>query len=382
MRIAFHAPLKPPDHPVPSGDRRMARLLIAALSAAGHAVTLASRFSNREGAGDPAAQERLAATGARLAECYLQRVRHHPEARPDLWFSYHLYYKAPDWIGPMIARALDIPYVIAEASLAQKRRSGPWDLGHRATEAALAQAAAVIGLNSADREGVLPALASPSRWIAFKPFLDRVPFDAALVERDATRSMLVRRWRLDPQQPWLVAAAMMRADVKLESYRVLGRALARCGDRPFQLLVVGDGPARGEVEAALAPLGSRVIFLGALDETAVPPVLAAADLCAWPAVGEAYGMALLEAQAAGLPVIAGRSGGVGDIVDSGITGLLTEAGDAAGFAAATQALLDDPARRVRFGRAARVKIAAEHDLAAAAARLEGLLRALVPASVP
>ncbi|WP_035670480.1 hypothetical protein [Azospirillum brasilense] len=42
MRIAFYAPLKSPTHPVPSGDRRMARLLMAALERAGHAVTLAS----------------------------------------------------------------------------------------------------------------------------------------------------------------------------------------------------------------------------------------------------------------------------------------------------------------------------------------------------
>jgi hypothetical protein len=44
MRIAFYAPMKPPDHPVPSGDRRMSRLLIAALGRAGHEVELASRL--------------------------------------------------------------------------------------------------------------------------------------------------------------------------------------------------------------------------------------------------------------------------------------------------------------------------------------------------
>src|SRR3546814_1683340 len=45
--------------------------------------------------------------------------------RPQLWFTYHLYYKAPDWIGPKVARALRIPYVVAEASVAYKRASGP-----------------------------------------------------------------------------------------------------------------------------------------------------------------------------------------------------------------------------------------------------------------
>jgi hypothetical protein len=58
MRIAFYAPLKPPDHPVVSGDRAMARALIAALRAGGQEVMLASRFRTRD-AGDPERQKRI-----------------------------------------------------------------------------------------------------------------------------------------------------------------------------------------------------------------------------------------------------------------------------------------------------------------------------------
>ena len=58
MRVAFYAPMKPPDHPVPSGDRRMAALLMQALSLAGHEVELSSRLRSRDGAGDPARQAR------------------------------------------------------------------------------------------------------------------------------------------------------------------------------------------------------------------------------------------------------------------------------------------------------------------------------------
>ena len=65
MRIAFYAPLKPPDHPVPSGDRRMAQLFLAALRGAGHEPVLASRFRSFEGRGDPARQARLAAARAK-----------------------------------------------------------------------------------------------------------------------------------------------------------------------------------------------------------------------------------------------------------------------------------------------------------------------------
>jgi glycosyltransferase involved in cell wall biosynthesis len=382
MRIAFYAPLKPPDHPVPSGDRRMARLLMTALAAAGQEPVLAARLRSRDGAGDPERQARLSALGARLAERYLRRVAARPSLRPDLWLTYHLYYKAPDWIGPRVASALRIPYVVAEASLARKRSGGRWDLGHRATVDALQRADRVIGLNSADREGVLEALAGPERWTALPPFLDTAPFEAAVAARPSARAQLAERWQLDPALPWLTTVAMMRADVKLDSYRLLGAALARCLDRPFQLLIAGDGPARAQVAAALAPLGARARLVGCLDEGAVPALLAASDLYVWPAIGEAYGLAILEAQAAGLSVVAGRSGGIGDIVADGTTGTLTPAGDIAAFAAATAALLDDPERRARMGGAARRKVAASHDLATAARRLDAVLRELVPVPAP
>src|SRR5262249_36968065 len=153
MRIAFYAPLKPPDHPVPSGDRRMARLLMAALEAAGHEPVLAARLRSRDGTGNAPRQARLPALGANPAQRFVSRVAARPDLRPDLWLTYHVYYKAPDWIGPRVAEALRISYVVAEASLAEKRRDGPWQIGHRATAEAIRLADRVIGLNSADREG-------------------------------------------------------------------------------------------------------------------------------------------------------------------------------------------------------------------------------------
>jgi glycosyltransferase involved in cell wall biosynthesis len=380
MRIAFYAPLKPPDHPVPSGDRRMARLLMAALVAAGHEPALAARFRSRDGRGDPARQARLRAIGTQLADRYLRRVTAHPDERPHLWLTYHLYYKAPDWIGPRVASALGVPYVVAEASLAEKRRGGPWDLGHQATRDALARADRVIGLSTADREGVLDAIASPDRWVALRPFLDPATFEAAALTREPSRADLAKRWRLDPALPWLVSVAMMRADVKRDSYQLLGAALARVRDRRFQHLVAGDGPARTEVAAALKPLGKRARFLGALAEDAIPALLAASDLFVWPAIGEAYGLAILEAQAAGLAVVAGGSGGVGDIVSNGATGIVTPVGDAGAFASAVAALIDDPEERRRMGAAARRKVLAEHGLAGAARQLDAVLRELIPAA--
>jgi len=360
MRIAFYAPLKPPDHKTPSGDRRVARLLVKALRLAGHRPFVASRLRSFDATG--AGQQRMAARAGRFADRLIARYRLRPEEAPGLWFTYHLYYKAPDWLGPAVSRALAIPYVVAEASVAMKRAAGPWAAGHRAVTEALRQASLVIGLNPADREGVQPFVASGA-WAELPPFI------ATALYRPAARTA---------GPPRLVAVAMMRTGDKLASYRVLGTALARLLDLDWTLEVIGDGPARGEVAAALAPLGSRVRFVGEAGEAEVAARLAAADLFVWPAINEAYGMALLEAQACGLPVVAGRSGGVGAVVADGASGLLVPPGDPVAFAAAVRRLLVDPTRRARLGAAARAKVEREHDLATASRRLAAMLDSLQP----
>jgi glycosyltransferase involved in cell wall biosynthesis len=379
MRIAFYAPLKPPFHPVASGDRTMARLLIEALRRSGHEVAVAAALRSRDGTGDPVRQARLRDLGGRLAARFVRHSARVPAARPDLWFTYHLYYKAPDWLGPRVADALAIPYVVAEASVAGKRSGGAWRLGHDAVVAALGRADAVIGLNSADRAAVLPALAVPERYHAMRPFIATAPFAAAAASRAAQREELAARHGIDPAVPWLVAVAMMRAGDKLASYRLLAAALTRSCDLPWQLLIVGDGPARGDVEAAFALLADRIAWLGRIEGPALAGVLGAGDLMAWPAINEAYGMALLEAQAAGLPVLAGASGGVADIVADGVTGRLVPAGDAAAFAAALAELLAFPARLRELGAEAAARAAADHDIAGAAQRLDGILRGVAGA---
>jgi hypothetical protein len=372
MRIAFYAPLKPPTHPVPSGDRRMARLLMAALSRANHRVDVASRFRSRDGAGDPARQQALADLGRHMASRLVRQYQTRADDElPDLWFTYHLYYKAPDWLGPSVAEALDIPYVVAEASHANKRTAGPWAIGHAGAAAAIARAEAIISLNPNDMVGLAGVTRRDAILVMLKPFLDGADFAAAANRRASLRAELAKRFGLDTGVPWLLTVAMMRPGDKLASYQVLASALSTLRDRAWQLLIVGDGPARAEVEAALATLGrGRVHFAGARLPEELPNLYAPADLLIWPAINEAYGMTLLEAQAAGVPVIAGASGGVPTIVAAERTGLLPPPGDAAAFAAAVRLLLDDPARRQQMGETARELVAEDHDIGTAARILD------------
>lgn len=375
MRIAFHAPLKPPDHPVPSGDRLVARLLMAALVRGGHEVELAARLRTWDGAGDATREARIRDIGAHMAARLVRRYRAAPPAtRPQAWFTYHLYHKAPDWLGPPVADALDIPYLVAEASIANKQAAGPWRMGHEAAIKAVARADAVISLNAADEDGLRPWVADQGQLHRLAPFLDPAPFTAAHGARAAHRAALARSHDLDPMRPWLATVAMMRTGDKLRSYMLLAGALSRLTERPWHLLVAGDGPARAEVERVLSPLGrDRVRFVGRLEEAALPGFYAAADLYVWPAVREAFGMAFLEAQASGCPVVAGAEGGVPGIVHDGETGLLTPPKDVPAFANAVARLLDDNGFRRRAGANAMRRAAADHGIDGAARALGAIV---------
>lgn len=377
MRIAFYAPMKAPDDPTPSGDRLVARLLMQALELAGHSVQVVSRFSSRDGSGDYMRQVRLRDVGVTTGTRLIQRAEMlRPELRPAMWFTYHLYHKSPDWLGPGYCQAMGIPYVVAEASYAPKQAGGPWDMGHNAVAEALSRASLVVGLNSVDRACVEPLLPNADSYLQLRPFIDPEPYATAYGRRESARSVLARRFNIDPGRPWLVAVAMTRYGDKLDSYRQLGQALALLGEQEFQLIIAGDGEARNEVLTAMRPLGSRLTPLGRVAPETIPVLYSAADLCVWPAVNEAYGMAMLEAHAAGLPVVSSRTGGVPDIVEHEHTGLLVEPGDVAGFAEAVRSLLVDPHRRRAMGQAAFIKIGQQHNIGDAALVLDKALKQL------
>lgn len=375
-RLAFYAPLKPPNHGNPSGDRLIAQRLMHTLGLAGFEVTLASQFRSYDRAGDARRQARVQQVGQRLAQRLIRRYLELPESqRPQIWFTYHLYHKAPDWIGPLVADALSIPYVIAEASYAGKQAGGRWDLGFNASREAIQRADLILSLNPSDEGGIHDAR-SDAPLAYLPPYLDRAPHARA----EHSRLQLAQQFNLNPDIPWLIAVGMMRPGDKATSYKLLAQSLMHSKQHRRQVILVGDGRAEEEVKQAFAPL-PQVCMTGRLTPDTLIPLLKAADLMVWPAVNEAFGMALLEAQAAGTWVIAGNEGGVSSVVSEGNSGTLVPPRDPGALARAIDQLLEQPEQLAVLGEKARNWCLAHHSESQAEASLRSLLFPLLKPSL-
>jgi glycosyltransferase involved in cell wall biosynthesis len=142
-------------------------------------------------------------------------------------------------------------------------------------------------------------------------------------------------------------------------------------------LVVGDGERRAELEGLAADLGlgARVRFLGWRAD--LDRLYADLDVVVLTSKNEGSPVALIEAMAAGRPVVSTRAGGVEDVVSDGETGRLVPVGDAAAVARAIVDLLDDPVRAASLGAAARAAVVARFGSARLLADLDGLYRRLL-----
>lgn len=270
----------------------MARALLAALAQMGAQVDLASRLCSRDGTGDAQMQADLMAQAQGLVPQITAMGR---TAGWQAWITYHSYYKAPDLIGPAVSRALGIPYLLVEATRARKRLGGPWDAFARVAEAACDAADVVFYLTQRDRTALQKYAPAGQQLMHLRPFL---PLSDLPPMATGTN---------------LLAVGMMRAAAKLPSYALIAQTLALVPDAP-QLEIAGDGPARAQVEEVMAPLGSRVTFLGRLEPAALQEAYVRAGTLIWPGVDEAFGMTYLEAHAHGLPVIAQDRDGVRDVL--------------------------------------------------------------------
>jgi glycosyltransferase involved in cell wall biosynthesis len=170
----------------------------------------------------------------------------------------------------------------------------------------------------------------------------------------------------------VVAGTVGRLSPEKGGVDLLIRAMAslRAEYPQVRLVVVGDGPLRPQLESMAGEVGLPVIFTGT--RTDVPRLLGAIDLFVLPSLLEAMPIALLEAMAMRLPVVATRVGGVPEIVRDGIDGLLVAPGSAAALHAAIGQLVGSPALRCRLGEAAQARVLSRFTIEGMVKRVEGI----------
>jgi glycosyltransferase involved in cell wall biosynthesis len=214
--------------------------------------------------------------------------------------------------------------------------------------AAFRRADAVVAVSGASAERLAELARIPREAVRVLPNgIDLAAFDGAGPEiRAAARRALA----VAPADALVLVPAVLREgkghDVLLEAVPAL---LARVPSA--RVIVAGGGEREAQLRGRARPLGDAVRFLGPRED--MRELLAACDVVALPSLAEAQPTALMEAAAAGRPVVATRVGGVPEVVADGRSGILVPPRDAGALAEALAALLADPARARAYGECAR-----------------------------
>jgi glycosyltransferase involved in cell wall biosynthesis len=200
-----------------------------------------------------------------------------------------------------------------------------------------------------------------------------------IVARAPTPGRDVRReLGIAADAPVVGSVGTLRAEKRFDVFlRAVAQLVARFPD--LRVLVVGEGRERGRLEALAAqlPIADAALFLGARSD--VPDVLQAIDVAVNCSDFEGSPLSVLEYMEAARPVVATRVGGVPDLIDDGVHGLLVPRRDPAALAAAVEALLTNPERRLTMGAAGRERRRAQFDLDKTVARVEELYERLYAA---
>jgi glycosyltransferase involved in cell wall biosynthesis/predicted metal-dependent phosphoesterase TrpH len=199
---------------------------------------------------------------------------------------------------------------------------------------------------------------------------------------DPSRRDLGLREELGGGRKLLLYAGRVSREKGLEGLAAGYLSLKRRRD-DVHLVVAGDGPYRRGLERVL---GDKATFTGFLSGEELARLYASCDLFVFPSTTDTLGRAVVEAQASGLPAVVYGTGGPRECIRPGASGLVVRSGDGAGFFAAVEELLDDPARRRRMGEEAREFAAGLsweavlEDLVELHAAVAGLRPELEPAS--
>ncbi|MFQ3648473.1 MAG: glycosyltransferase family 1 protein [Anaerolineae bacterium] len=157
------------------------------------------------------------------------------------------------------------------------------------------------------------------------------------------------RYRLSdghPDAPLLLYVGRLSAEKQVSHLRAVLDAIPEA-----RLAIVGDGPERHALEEHFA--GRSVHFAGYMQGEQLSQAYASADIFTFPSALETFGLVVVEAMAAGLPVVSSRVGGIPDVVEEGVTGFTFEVGDTEGLIAGVRQILATPERLKQMGQQAR-----------------------------
>lgn len=249
-------------------------------------------------------------------------------------------------LGPWVARAAGVPVCVSSQRMTL--RDAPAWL--RRLDRLVANSAAVRRMVAVSPQVARYCEAAGIRADKLLTIANGVDASAYRAERmPARREALRRALDVAPAAPLVLMPARLH---RQKGHRVLFAAvpsvLATHPDAVF--LLAGDGPERVALEQAAAPLGRAVRFLGVRDD--IPELLALCDVFVLPSHWEGMPNSVLEAMAAGAPVVATGVDGTLDVVEDGVTGLLVPPDDPAALARALNDLLHQPDRRTALAAAA------------------------------
>ena len=368
MRAIFYAPMKSPTNPKPSGDRTVARLLVTALKALGYDVDILEGFKSYSA--EPSLyREKRRALLAKWEKGRTQIV----SKKPDLWITYHSYYKAPDLIGPRAANELGVPYLIFEPSFSPARSGTCWDQQVTDARISFERADRLLPMKSKDVPPLsdIPGVAGKINLLPpFVPSPNRTRPSLSIGQRVYWRKHL----GVQAHTPVLFCAAMMRPGKKRDSYQFLAQSLRYLLHLDWHLVIAGDGPEHRSIRSAFDAIAHRTSFLGQVPHERLQQMYAAADLFVWPGLGEAYGMVYLEAAAGGTPSIAVQGDGVREVIKDGLTGTLVEHASANAYALGIARLLLNVADRRQMGTHAMRFVEKERSFDTALGHLGPLLK--------
>lgn len=205
----------------------------------------------------------------------------------------------------------------------------------------------------------------------------RVPYsvDSSLFRpaEEAARRAARRTFGLRPDSVVAVCAAKL---IPLKRVGDFVSAVAQAGN--IQGLIVGDGPERATVEAAVASRGADVRIAGFLNQSRMPEAFAAADFLVLPSERETWGYVVNEAMCCGLPcLVSERAGCAPDLIQEGVTGYTFRPGDTESLAGIMRTLAEDAALRAAMGTEA-TRLMEKYSPAASANQLLAAIRAIVP----